>query len=48
MSEQVKDEYLENAYKKAEELAEKYDRDIAYEFLMNIIHYRLNGTFKDK
>lgn len=43
---QEKDSLLEKAYEKAQELEKKYDAATAYEYLMNIIYFRLHGEFK--
>lgn len=47
MIEQEKDSLLEKAYTQAQELKKEYGADIAYEYLLNIIYYRLNGKFRD-
>ena len=40
------DTYLTKAYEEAAALYEKYGAEVAYQYLMNIVHYRLYGEFK--
>ena len=40
-------EQLEKMYIEAERLAEKYGKDCAYYYLMELIYYRINGEFKE-
>lgn len=42
----MRDTYLERAYEEAQELKEKYGAEYAYEYLLGIIYYRLNGKLR--
>jgi hypothetical protein len=41
-------EELEKAYKKAEEFKEKYGEAVAYEYLMELLYFKINGKFKEE
>ena len=43
---QEKDSYLEKAYEEADRLYAAYGAEVAYDYLMNIIYFRLYGKMK--
>ena len=48
MINQEKDTYLETAYEHAEALYKNYGAETAYQYLLNIIYYRLHGEFREE
>lgn len=41
-----KDTFLEKAYQQAQELEKRHSAELAYQYLMNMVHYKLYGEFK--
>jgi hypothetical protein len=39
---------LEKIYEQAKKLEEKYGEAVAYNYLMDLLYYKINGKFKEE
>lgn len=39
---------LIRAYEQAQQFEEKYDKETAYNYLMDLLYYKINGKFKEE